>query len=274
EEPKHSFNMGYEHFSTNLVTNDVAESSTKNLVPILRESKVTLENGSESIERVKDDFLVFATSSNPLLNNEKINSDELNSHVESNSVESRSNHDTMKIDNFDEFFGPFIPIHIAEEERIRKEHADYINRMEMLFTISFNEEIDVVTETDDVLPPGVENDDSDGEVDAVDDLRVDNSISNSEHEFSESEDSDFDNPSIPLPPLEPPDEVFDFEIDFGDEILVVRNTIVKFECIVARIVSNDENDELSYFMFVIFDKMFSFLFAESEDTIFDPGISI
>nr|GFD33731.1 hypothetical protein [Tanacetum cinerariifolium] len=110
--------------------------------------------------------------------------------------------------------------------------------------------------------------------DAVDDLRVDNSISNSEHEFSESEDSDFDNPSIPLPPLEPPDEVFDFKIDFGDEILVVRNTIVKFECIVARIVSNDENDELSYFMFVIFDKMFSFLSAESEDTIFDPGISI
>nr|GEX42043.1 hypothetical protein [Tanacetum cinerariifolium] len=41
---------------------------------------------------------------------------------------------------------------------------------------------------------GVENDDSDGEVDAVDDLRVDNSISNFEHESSESEDSDFDNP--------------------------------------------------------------------------------
>nr|GEZ23737.1 reverse transcriptase domain-containing protein [Tanacetum cinerariifolium] len=32
EEPKHSFRMGYEHFSTNLVTNDVAESSTKNLL--------------------------------------------------------------------------------------------------------------------------------------------------------------------------------------------------------------------------------------------------
>nr|GFA14291.1 hypothetical protein [Tanacetum cinerariifolium] len=30
---------------------------------------------------------------------------------------------------------PLIPIHTAEEERIRREHADYINRMEMLFTI-------------------------------------------------------------------------------------------------------------------------------------------
>nr|GEW33576.1 hypothetical protein [Tanacetum cinerariifolium] len=113
----------------------------------------------------------------------------------------------------------------------------------------YQEEIDIVTVTDDVLPPSIENDDSDGEVDA---------------------DFDFDNPSIPLPPPEPPDEEFDFKIDFGVEIFVVRNTIVKFECIDARIVFNDENDDLSYFMFV---KIFSFLSAESEDTIFDPGIS-
>nr|GFB21904.1 hypothetical protein [Tanacetum cinerariifolium] len=248
EEPKHSFNMGYEHFNTNLVTKDVAESSTKNLLPIPHESK---------------------------------------------------------FDNLDEFSGPLIPIHIVEEERIRREHAEYINRMDMLFTInprphpstyantnvvsfsslpipiqesdSHQEEIYVVTVTNDVLRPSVENDDSDGEVDAIDDLRVDNSISNSEHEYSESEDSDFDNPSVPLPPLEPPDEEFDFEIDFGVEILVVRNTIVKFECIDARVkfdVFNDENDDLCYFMFVIFDKMFSLLSTESEDTIFDPGISI
>nr|GEU92818.1 reverse transcriptase domain-containing protein [Tanacetum cinerariifolium] len=274
KEPKHSFNMGYEHFSTNLVTNDVAESSTKNLVPIPRKSKVSLENGSKSIELVKDDFSVLTTFSNPLLNNDKINSDELNSHVESNSVESTSNHDTMKIDNLDEFSGPFIPIHIAEEERIRREYADYINRMEMLFTINPHPRpstyIDVVAETDDVLPPGVENDNSDGEVDAVDDLRVDNSISNSEHESSKSEDSDFDNPSIPLPPPEPPDKELDFEMDFG--FSVVRNTIFKFkfDTRVKFDVSN-ENDDLSYFMFV---KVFSLLSAESEDTIFDPGISI
>nr|GEU38099.1 hypothetical protein [Tanacetum cinerariifolium] len=263
EEPEHSFNMGYENFNTNLVTNDVAESSTKNLVPIPHESEVVSNNGSESIEPVKDDSSVFTTISNPLLDNDKINFDELNSHVESNSIESTSNHDTVKFDNLDEFSGPLIPINIVKKERIRREHADYINRMEMLFIINPH----------DVLPPGIENDNSDGEVDVVDDLRVDNSISNSEHEFSESEDSDFDNPSIPLPPLEPPDEEFDFESDFGNEISVVRNTIVKFECIDARVkfdVFNDENDDLSYFMFV---KVFSFLFAESEDTIFDPGFT-
>nr|GFA66806.1 hypothetical protein [Tanacetum cinerariifolium] len=218
EKPKNSFNMGYEHFNTNLVTNDVAESSTKNLVPIPRESKVISENRGKSIEHIKDDFLVFTTISNPLLDDDKINSDELNSHVESNSDESTSNHDTVKFDNLDEFSRPFIPIHI-----IKKESGGSMLSISILWRCcsqSTHEEIDVVTETDDVLPPSVENDDSDEEVDAVDDLRIDNSILNSEHEFSESEDSDFDNSSVPLPPLEPPDEEFDFEIAFEDEISV------------------------------------------------------
>nr|GEY93395.1 hypothetical protein [Tanacetum cinerariifolium] len=261
KEPEHSFSMRYEHFSTTLVTNEVAESSAKNLVPIPCECKVTLDNRSESIEPIKDDSLVFTT----LFDNDDINSNELESH----------------------------------EERIRREHADYINRMEMLFTInprshppvnantnvesipslpipvqdndSQREEIDIITSTDDVLPLSVENDDSDGEVDVVDNLRVDNSILNSEHEFSESEESDFDNPSVPLPPLEPPDKELDFEIDFGDEISVVKNTIVEIECIYARVKFECLRDEFDdSFMFV---KVFSFLFAESEDTIFDLGFT-
>nr|GFB85436.1 hypothetical protein [Tanacetum cinerariifolium] len=293
--------MKYEHFNTNLVTKDVAESSTKNLVPILHESKVVSENGSKSTGPINDNSLVFTTISNPLFDNDKINYDEINSHIEFNSDESTSNHDTVKFNYIDEFYGPLIPIHILKEERIKREHADYINRMEMLFTInprphpstyantnveSFSsfpiliqesdphqEEVDVVAITNDVLPPSVENEDSDEEVDAVDVLRVDNFIQNSEHEYSKSENSDFDIPPVPLPPPEPPDKEFDFEIDFEKEILVVRSVIVKFECIDARVVFNDENDDLSYFMFVIFAKVFTLLFAESEDTIFDHGIS-
>nr|GFD18677.1 hypothetical protein [Tanacetum cinerariifolium] len=156
EEPEHSFSMGYEHFSTTLVPklNEVAESSIKNLVPIPRECEVT-SNESESNEPVKDDFSAFTTfpnplfkdsndvtsndkesihdvpieeskvCSNPLFDNDETNFDELESHVESNFVESLSNHDTMKFDNLEEFSEPLIPIHIAEEERIRKEHAEY-----------------------------------------------------------------------------------------------------------------------------------------------------
>nr|GEY38997.1 hypothetical protein [Tanacetum cinerariifolium] len=294
EETNHSLNMGYEHFNTNLLTKDVAKSSTKNLIPIPNECMVVSENGSQSTEPINDNSSDFTIISNPLFDNDKINYDEINSHVEFNSDDSTSNHDTEKSDYLDEFYGPFIPIHILEEERTRREHADYINRMEMLFTINPHphnstndntnvkslfpipnqeseprqEEIDVVFVTNDVLPPS--NDDSDEEVDAVGDLRIDNFIQNSEHEYSESEDSDFDNPLLPLPPPEPPDK----EVNFEKEISVVRNVIVKFECTNARVkfdVFNDKNDVLSYFMFVIFAKDFSLLSAESEDTIFDPG---
>nr|GEW60223.1 reverse transcriptase domain-containing protein [Tanacetum cinerariifolium] len=231
KETNHSLNMGYEHFNTNLSTEHINDNSS--------------------------DFMII---SNPLFDNDKINSDEINLHVEFNSDESTSKSNTVKSDYLDEFYEPFIPIYILEEERTRREHADYINRMEMFFTInprphnstnditnieSFSsfpilnqeskprqEEIDVVSVTNDVLPPS--DDDSDEQVD-VGDLRVDNFIQNSKHEYSESDDSDFDNPLLPLPPSEPPDKEFDFE----KEILVE----------------------------------FSLLFAESEDTIFDPGIS-
>nr|GFA42199.1 reverse transcriptase domain-containing protein [Tanacetum cinerariifolium] len=296
EEPNHSLKMEYEHFNTNLVTKDVAESSTKNLIPIPNECMVVSENGSQSTEPVNDNSLIFTTISNPLLDNDKINSDEINSHVEFNSDKSTSNHDTnhdtVKSDYLDEFYEPFIPIHILGEERIGREHADYTNRIEILFTInlrpynSMNDNTNVESfssfsipiqesdphqeEVDVVLP--LSDNDSDKEVDAVDNLCVDNFIQNSEHEYSESEDSDFDNPSLPLPPPEPPDKGFDFEI----KILVVRSAIVKFECIDARVkfdVFNDENDVLSYFMFDIFAKEFSLISAESEDTIFDPSIS-
>nr|GEY14001.1 hypothetical protein [Tanacetum cinerariifolium] len=222
KEPKHSFSMGYEHFSTTLVMefDEVAESSAKNLVPIPRECEddVTIHEDDIPIEESKVHL-------NLLFDNNEINSDELESHVESNFVESLSNHDTLKFDHLEEFSGPLIPIHIAKEERIRKEHAEYISRMEMLFTInphphptvnanaiveyfpsslipfqdndSQREEIDIIANTDELLPPGFENDDSDGEVDAVQELHVNNSISNSENELSDNEASDFDNPLFP-----------------------------------------------------------------------------
>nr|GEV97233.1 hypothetical protein [Tanacetum cinerariifolium] len=250
--------MGYEHFSTTLVTklDEVAESSTKNLVPIPRECEVTSDNESESNEPVKDDSLVFTTFPNPLFNdkddvtvhdndvpieeskvhlnllfdNNEINSDELESHVESNFVESLSNHDSLidssqRINHLEDIFEPLMPIHIAEEERIRREHAEYISRMEMLFTNnprphptvngntifesilsslipiqdndSQREEIDIVTNTDELLPSGFKNDDSDREIDVVEELHIDNSISNSKNELSDNEASDFDNLSFP-----------------------------------------------------------------------------
>nr|GEY19796.1 hypothetical protein [Tanacetum cinerariifolium] len=224
----------------------------------------TSNDENVSIEESKD-------FSNPLFDDDEINFDELKSHVESNFVESLSNHDNLKFDHLEEFSRPLIPIHIDEEERIRREHPEYIGRMEM-------EEIDIVPDTDDLLPLGFENDDSDGKVDAVDELHVDNSISNSENELSDNKESDFDNPSFPRPLPEPPYAEFNLEPDSGEEISVVMNDNDELECLDPRVefdVSSDDNDDYSSFMFVIYPKVFSFLlFAESEDTIFDLGISV
>nr|GEZ40468.1 hypothetical protein [Tanacetum cinerariifolium] len=217
EEPEHSFSMGYKNFSATLVTklDAVVESSIKNLVPIPCKCEVTSDNEIDSNEPVKDDSSVFTTYSNPLFDNDEIKSDELESHVESNFVETLSNHDALiyssqRIDHLEEIPGPLMPIHIAEEERIRREHAEYISCMEMLFTInprphpsmnpnttvesfptslipvqdndSQREEIAIVTNTDELLPPGFENDDSEEEIDVVEELHADNSISLQVHE--------------------------------------------------------------------------------------------
>nr|GEZ30186.1 hypothetical protein [Tanacetum cinerariifolium]GEZ30479.1 hypothetical protein [Tanacetum cinerariifolium] len=110
------------------------------------------------------------------------------------------------------------------------------------------EKPDLFLASDNSIPPGIENfaNDSEGDIRFLEELLIDNSILS-----HESSDSYFeDNPSIPRPPSEPPDAETDAE-----EIPVVMNNKDKF-------------DEDYYFF--MFDKVFSFLSAESEDTIFDP----
>nr|GEV16057.1 polyprotein, putative [Tanacetum cinerariifolium] len=103
---------------------------------------------------------------------------------------------------------------------------------------------------DNPTPPGIENfaDDPEGDIHFLEELLIEDSIL-----YHESFDSNFeDNPSILRPPLKLPDA----ETDVGEEIAVVMNDKDKFD------------DDSQIFMF---DKVFSLLSAESEDTIFDPG---
>nr|GEZ17937.1 hypothetical protein [Tanacetum cinerariifolium] len=104
------------------------------------------------------------------------------------------------------------------------------------------------------IPPGIKNvaDDPEGDIHFLEELLINDSIL-SHQPF----DSNFeDNPSIPRPPPKPPDA----ETDAGEEIQVVMN--------------DKDEDVYSSFIFVIYPEMFLLLLsAESEDTIFDPGIS-
>nr|GEU56271.1 hypothetical protein [Tanacetum cinerariifolium] len=113
------------------------------------------------------------------------------------------------------------------------------------------EEADLFLAFDNLIPRGIENvvDDPEGDIRFLEELLIDDSILS-----HESSDSNFENnPSI----LRPPPELPDAETNEGEEIPVVMNDKDKFD------------EDYHYF---IFDKVFSFLSAASEDTIFDPGI--
>nr|GEU87101.1 hypothetical protein [Tanacetum cinerariifolium] len=285
KEPEHLLSMGYEHLSITPETESdkVTESNVENLLPIPSKCEVTSEDVIDDDESLPDEDVPaeeFKIYLNPLFDEDEINSDKLDPHcfnVESDFVESLLNRNTF-IDSSTklDFFGELA--HVNPE--IPK--SDFDSRKKSVLLKDGNsqqKEIDVVTSTDDVLPlsvendddlsndplleevnlflfdnlipPGIENvaDDPEGDIRFLEELLIANSILS-----HESFDSNFeDNPLIPRPPPEPPD----VETNTGEEIPVVMN--------------NKDEDVYYSFIFVIFDKVFSLLSAESDDTIFDPA---
>ncbi|GJW01297.1 hypothetical protein Tco_1556548 [Tanacetum coccineum] len=118
------------------------------------------------------------------------------------------------------------------------------------------EEIDIFLVPDDLIPPGVENDDSEDE---------DNELPNLDHQ---------DNPSSPRPPPEPPDVCLDFK----------PNTAMKNDedFNQGEIVLSINVKDVNSFTFVIWTFLPFFTYPEdspvilslrNEDLVFDPGIS-
>nr|GFA41576.1 hypothetical protein [Tanacetum cinerariifolium] len=143
------------------------------------------------------------------------------------------------------------------------------------------EEVDFFL-SDDSIPPGIENfaDDPEGDIRFLEELLINDSILS-----HESSDFNFeDNPSISRPPPEPPDDNFDLEpevilavMEDNDEPNEHFNPGGEI-----NVSTKIEDDDYFPFMFVI--RFFLpylilpeisplFLSAESEDTIFDPGLS-
>nr|GFB53874.1 hypothetical protein [Tanacetum cinerariifolium] len=289
----------------------------------------------------------FKIYSNPLFDKNEINSDKLDLHcfnVESDFVESLLNRDTFidfssKFDFSGElaYIKPEIPkFDFDFEEEIRLiENLLYDNSFprppeelnaEIPDTIiesiplpipvqdgnSQQEEIDIVTETDDVLPPsddndddlsndfllgeadlflsdnsiplGIENfaDDPEGDVHFLEELLINDSILSDELYDSNIE----DNPSIPRPPSELPDveSFFDLKPDvIAEEISDKLNEDKCFDP-GREINVSTNNEDVDYFPFIFVIRIFLpylilpeisplLLSAESEDTIFDPGLS-
>ncbi|GJU88167.1 reverse transcriptase domain-containing protein [Tanacetum coccineum] len=185
-----------------------------------------------------------------------------------------------------EFAGELITL----PSRIVREHEDYLSRMTLLCEISTSrsqenvhanpssiieslpvslipvedsdpvqEEIDIFLVPDDLIPPGVENDDSEDE---------DNSTFLPENESSILE------PSSPRPPPEPPDVCLNFKPDTAMKNDEDFNQ--------GEIVLSLNVEDVNSFTFVIWTFLPFFTYPEdspvilslrSEDLVFDPGIS-
>nr|GFA22988.1 hypothetical protein [Tanacetum cinerariifolium] len=308
-EPEHLLSMGYEHLSITPETesDEVTESNARNLLPIPSKCEVTLEDEIECNMPAKDvcspvfttfsnplfkdnddldssddeslsdedvpakDFKIY---SNPLCDEDEVNSDKLDLHcfnVESDFVESLLNRDTF-IDFYSKFDFSGELVHINPEipksdfvfeeeirlydnsfprlqEELNAEIADTIIESIPLLPIPVQDEEVYLFLSDDSIQPGIKN--------VIDDPEGD------------------DNLSISRPPPEPPDDNFDMEdIDEPDEHFNPGGDIF----VSTKIVDDD------YFLFIFVIQIFLpylilleisplFLSAESEDMIFDPGIS-
>nr|GFA10935.1 putative ribonuclease H-like domain-containing protein [Tanacetum cinerariifolium] len=184
EEHEYSLSMGDEHLSTILKTesDEVIKSSVKNLVQIPSEYEVTSDDKSECDVPItdgsspvftnfsnpifddNDDFTYsddeslsnddvsmedFKVYSNSLFDDEEINSNKIDSryfNAKSDLIESLSNRDTLfdsspKFDYLEEFFN------------------------ELMLTSIIDEQIDIFTGTDDLMPLGIKSDDYDSKGD-------------------------------------------------------------------------------------------------------------
>nr|GEZ25364.1 hypothetical protein [Tanacetum cinerariifolium] len=218
---------------------------------ILREKLLSITCLISNIESLNDNptpdrVLNSFASDNSLLNNFSPEFEIFCDHTE----ETRSvntTHANYSLPKYDSFC---FEIELDQERLINLVENDILNNSinDLLL-----EEVDLFL-SDDSIPPGNENfsDDPEGDIYFLEELLIDDSILSHESSYSNFE----ENLLIPRPPPEPPD----VETNAGEETLVVMN-------------DKDEDVDYSYSMFVIFDKMFSLLSAESEDTIFDLDIS-
>nr|GEW27080.1 hypothetical protein [Tanacetum cinerariifolium] len=282
KEPEHLLSMGYEHLSITPETksDEVTESNAENLLQIPSECEVTLEDKREcdlpisenspvydksdtfSDSKIDDDISVYDDNFEDIEKRKEVDFEDifqiqdvvlrekllsitrLISNIESLNENSTPDHvlnsfesDNFILDNFSPEFEIFCD-HSKETRSGNTTHANYsfLEYDSFCFEIEPGQERLINLMKTDISD--LSNDPFLEEVDL----------------FLSNDSTPPDNLSIPRPPLEPPDT----ETDAREEIPVVMN--------------NKDEDVYSSFIFFIFAKVFSLLLAESEDTIFDPGL--
>nr|GEZ34138.1 hypothetical protein [Tanacetum cinerariifolium] len=279
-EHENSLSMGYEHHSITPETesDEFTESNAKNLLPIPSECEVTSEDKRECDElvcvnnsdtffhsKIDDDILVYDDDFEDikyveasLLDSEIVSIEEENGVEEENVVQ-------------------------REEEEVDLEDIsqvqDVVLRDKLL---GITQEVDLFL-SDNSIPPGIENivDDPEGDILFLEELLIDDSILS-----DESSDANFeDNQLISRPPPEPPDDNFDLEPEVISAVMEDIDEPDEHFNPGGEIFVSTNNKDVDYFPFMFVIRIFLpylifpeisplFLSAESEDTIFDPGLSL
>nr|GEX14789.1 hypothetical protein [Tanacetum cinerariifolium] len=143
------------------------------------------------------------------------------------------------------------------------------------------EEVDLFL-SDNSIPPGIENfaDDPEGDIRFLEELLINDSIISHESSVSNFE----DNPSISRPPPEPPDDNFDLVPEVISAVMEDIDEPDEHFNPGGEIFVSTNNEDVDYFPFMFVIRFFLpylilheisplFLSAESEDTIFNPGLS-
>nr|GEV11232.1 hypothetical protein [Tanacetum cinerariifolium] len=133
------------------------------------------------------------------------------------------------------------------------------------------EEVDLFLAIDHSIPPGIENFyDPEGDIRFLEALLINESS---------------DDPSIPRPPPEPPDDNFDLEPEAISAVMENNDEPDESFDLGEEIFVSTKNGDVDYFSFMSVMRIFMpylvlpeisplFLSAESEDTVFDPDISV
>nr|GFA30665.1 hypothetical protein [Tanacetum cinerariifolium] len=270
KEPDHLLSMGYEHFSITpeIESDEVKESNAENLLPIPSEWEVTLEDKRECDLPISENSPVYDDNSDTFYDS-KIDDDI-----------------SVYDDDFEDI--EYVEASLPDPE-IVSEEENVVHQAENVVQQEEEEEIDLedISQIQDVvlrdkllsiirLISNIKSLNDNSTPNHVlnsfesDNSRLDNFspefetfCDHSEETRSEEVDLFLSNNLIP-PGIEnvadDPEEPPDAETDTEEEIPVVIN-------------KKDEDYNYSSFIFVIYPEMFPlFLSAESEDTIFDPGI--
>nr|GEY97261.1 putative reverse transcriptase domain-containing protein [Tanacetum cinerariifolium] len=285
KEPEHLLSMRYEHLSITPETeyDEVTKSNAENLLPILSECEVSLEDNRECDLPISENSPVCDNHSDIFIDS-KINDDILVydddfediKYVEASlsdpkiaSVEEIVSVEEENVVQQEEEEVNFEDISHIQDVVLREKLLSITRLISKIESLNENSTLDRVFNSfesdnsllDNFLPEFKTFCDHSEETRSGNTTHADNSLPKYDSFFFEIEPDqerliNLENPSILRPPPEPPD----VETDTGEEIPVVMN-------------DKDKDVDYSYSMFFIFDKMFSLLFVESEDTIFDPGIS-